>query len=53
MTTRRIEAPTGDLRADMLARLEYDLMPDAGRRDIRHVPWDRDPAPAPPFPQEG
>ena len=49
MTTRHIEDPTGDLRADMLARLEYDLMPDAGRRDIRYVPWDRDPAPVPPF----
>lgn len=49
MTTRHIEDPTGDLRADMLVRLEYDLMPDARRRDIRYVPWDRDPAPVPPF----
>lgn len=45
--------PTGDLRANMLARLEYDLMLDAERRDIRYVPWDRDPTPVPPFPQEG
>lgn len=44
--------PTGDLRANMLARLEYDLMLDAERRDIRYVPWDRDPAPVPPFPSD-
>ena len=51
--TRHVEDPTGDLRANLLARLEYDLMLDAERRDIRYVPWDRDPTPVPPFPQEG
>lgn len=34
MSTQPTPDPTGDLRADFLARLEYDLMPWSDRRDI-------------------
>lgn len=42
-TSRPIADPTGDLRADYLARLEYDLTPDAPRHAIAYT--DRTPTP--------
>ncbi|QIK83093.1 hypothetical protein [Sanguibacter sp. HDW7] len=42
-TRHPVADPTGDHRADYLARLEYDLNPDAGRRAIAYT--DRTPAP--------
>ena len=50
--TRHVEDPTGDLRADMLARLDYDLQLDCERTNIEYVRWDRHVVLGPPTTKE-